>query len=66
MSEEILKALMQLFAIIAKQDVNEILTPVNKKIRKQAIILIVLAFLSIVLALYFTRKKQALSTTEVD
>lgn len=54
------------WAIIVKQDVSEILTPVNSKIKTQVMILIGLAFVSLILALFFTRKKEELSTTESD
>ena len=54
------------WAIIVKQDVSSILKPVEQKMKTQAYLLAGIALIALLLALFVTREKEALSTTEKD
>jgi len=54
------------WAIIVKQNINEILEPVNKRIKKWLSLLLGLALLSLILSWLLTRGKEDLAITEEE
>jgi len=54
------------WAIIVKQEINEILNPVNKHIKKWLSLLLGLALLSLILSWLLTRGKEDLAITEEE
>ncbi len=54
------------WAVIVKQDISEILMPVNKKLRKELILLITLILISLFFAWFLTRAKADVRITEDD
>jgi len=54
------------WAIIVKQDINEVLNPVNKHIKKWLSLLLGLALLSLILSWLLTRGKEDLAITEEE
>ncbi len=54
------------WGIIVKQDINEVLDPVNKHIKKWLSLLLGLALLSLLLSWLFTRGKEDLAITEEE
>jgi methyl-accepting chemotaxis protein len=54
------------WAVIVKQDINEVLSPVNKRIKKWINLLLGLTLLSLLLSWLFTRGKEDLAITEEE
>jgi len=54
------------WAIISKQNLAEVLAPVERKIRNGLLLLAGLTFLSLLFTWLLTRKKEDLSTTEEE